>query len=195
MASRSMIRLIELLRKEHRDMEELLLVMEDELSVFNRQERPDYELLQAVTAYFQDYPDCGHHPKEDMIFEKLKARSPVAAECVGDLESEHRDEASRLRRVEDLVRNILLDHDIMPRRAFDDAVRDFIEQERAHIGMEERLLFPAAAKALRPEDWAEIESRWNDTKDSLFNIGMEEKCRSLRDRVLHWAREAKGNRG
>ncbi len=188
-----MIGLIELLREEHRDMEELLLVMEGELSIFDRQERPDYELLQAVIGYFQDYPDCGHHPKEDMIFEKLKARAPAAAESVGDLEAGHREEATRLRRVEDMVRNILLDHDIMPRRAFDDAVRDFIEQERAHITMEERLFFPAAAKVLQPEDWAEIESRWNDTKDSLFNIGMQQKCHSLRDRVLHWAREAKGN--
>jgi len=190
-----MSRLIELLREDHRDMEELLLVMEGELGTFDRQERPDYELLQAVIGYFQDYPDCSHHPKEDMIFEKLKARSPAAAESIGDLEAEHRDEAIRLRRVEDMIRNILLDNDIMPRQAFDDAMRDFIEQERAHIRMEERFLFPAAAKALRPEDWAEIESQWNDTKGSLFNVGMEEKCYSLRDRVLRWAREAKGNRG
>ena len=190
-----MTRIIELLREEHREMEELLLVLEGELDIFNRQERPDYELLQAVISYFLDYPDCCHHPKEDMIFEKLKVRSSAAAESVGELEAEHRDEAARLRQVEDVVRNILLDHDIMPRQVFDRAVRDFIEQERVHIRMEERLFFPAAAKTLRPEDWAEIESRWNDTKDSLFNIGIEEKCHSLRDRVLHWAREAKGNRG
>ena len=190
-----MTRIIELLREEHREMEELLLVMEGELDIFNRQERPDYELLQAVISYFLDYPDCCHHPKEDMIFEKLKVRSSAAAESVGELEAEHRDEAVRLRQVEDVVRNILLDHDIMPRQVFDRVVRDFIEHERVHIRMEERLFFPAAAKTLRPEDWAEIESRWNDTKDSLFNIGIEEKCHSLRDRVLHWAREAKGNRG
>ncbi len=175
-------------------MEELLLVIEGELSTFDRQERPDYELLQAVIAYFRNFPDCSHHPKEDMIFEKLAARSPAAAKSVGDLEAEHRDEAMRLRRVEDMVHTILLDHEIMPRQVFDDAVRDFIAQERSHIGMEERLLFPAAVKALRAEDWAEIESRWNDTKASLFNIGMVEKCHSLRDRALQWAREAKGNR-
>jgi hemerythrin-like domain-containing protein len=190
-----MIRLIELLREEHRSMEELLLVMEGELSIFDQQERPDYELLQAVIGYFRDYPDCSHHPKEDMIFEKLKALSTVAAERVGDLEAEHRDEAIRLRRVEDMIRNILLDHDIMPRQGLVDAVHDFVEQERLHIKMEERLLFPVAAEVLRPEDWAEIESRWSDTQASLFNIAMEEKCQSLHDRVLQWAREAKGNRG
>jgi hemerythrin-like domain-containing protein len=190
-----MIKFIELLREEHRDMEALLLVMERELSIFDRQGRPDYAVLQAVIDYFRDYPDCSHHPKEDMLFEKLRARSPATAEGVGDLEAEHRDEARRLRLVDDMVQSILLDHEIMPRQAFDDAVRDFIAHERSHIAMEERLLFPAAAKALRPEDWAQIESRWKDTEASLFNIGMAEKCQSLRDRVLQWAREAKGNRG
>ena len=189
-----MTRIIELLREEHREMEELLRVLESELNIFNRQERPDYELLQAVISYFLDYPDCCHHPKENMIFEKLKVRSPAVAESIGDLEVEHRDEAARLRQVQDVVRNILLDHDIMPRQVFDRAGRDFIEQERVHMRMEERLLFPAAVRTLRPEDWAEIESRWGDTKGSLFNIGIEEKCYSLRDHILQWAREAQKKR-
>ena len=189
-----MTRIIELLREEHREMEELLRVLESELNIFNRQEQPDYELLVSVISYFLDYPDCCHHPKEDMIFEKLKVRSPAAAESVGNLEAEHRDEAARLRQVQDVVSNILLDHDIMPRQVFDRAVRDFIEQERAHMGMEERLLFPAAVRTLRPEDWAEIESRWGDTKTSLFTIGIEEKYHSLRDHILQWAREAQKKR-
>lgn len=188
-----MSRIIEMLREEHRDIEKLLLVLEDELSVFDRQERPDYEVIQAVIRYFQDYPDCCHHPKEDMIFEKLKARDPVAAKSVGDLEAEHRHEGRRLQRVADIVRNILLDHEI-PRQTFDDVMHDFIEKERAHMRMEERLLFQAAVNALRPDDWAEIDSRWSDKKDTLFNVGIEERCLSLRDRILRWERENKENR-
>jgi len=62
------------------------------------------------------------------------------------------------------------------------------------MAMEERFLFPAAVTTLRAEDWQEIDSRWSQNKDSLFNVGMEEKCNSLRDRVLQWARENKENR-
>ena len=76
-----MTRIIETLREEHRNIEELLLVLEHELSVFDRNERPDYEVIQGVIRYFEDYPDCCHHPKEDMIFEKLKARDAVAAKA------------------------------------------------------------------------------------------------------------------
>jgi len=183
-----MTRMIELLRDEHRDIEQLLKVLEDELKVFNRRERPDYEIIRAVIDYFQDYPDCCHHPKEDMIFEMLKARDPLAAKRIGDAEAEHRQETERLDRVAEVVRNVLLDRDIL-RETFSKVMRDFIDHQRGHMAMEERSLFPAAASALRPQDWQEIDSKWNDKTETLFNAAMEEKCYSLRDRILRWGRE------
>ena len=187
-----MTRIIETLREEHRNIDELLLVLEQELDVFDRNERPDYEIIQAVIDYFQDYPDCCHHPKEDMIFEQLKARDPVAAERVGDLEAEHYNEGKRLRRVADVVRNILTDHVVL-RQTFDDVMRDFIEHERKHMEMEERLFFSAAVNALRPEDWAGIDAKWSGRKDSMFDVAIEERCQSLRERILHWRRENREN--
>ena len=184
--------IIETLRGEHRNIEELLLVLEQELNVFDRNERPDYEIIQAVINYFQDYPDCCHHPKEDMIFEKLKARDPVAAEAVGDLEAEHQNEGSRLRRVADMIRIILTDHDVL-RQSVRDAIRDFIDLERKHMEMEERVLFSVAAKALRPEDWVRIEAMWSEENDSMFNVAVEERCQSLRVRILQWERDNQEN--
>lgn len=187
-----MTKIIETLRDEHRNIGELLLVLEQELSVFDRNERPDYEVIQAVIRYFEDYPDCCHHPKEDMIFEKLKARDAITAGSVGDLEAEHHDEGRRLRRVAQVVRSVLTDHDIL-RQTFHDTMRDFIDQERKHMDMEERVLFPAAIKTLQPKDWAEIEVVWSKTKDSLFNAVIEERCQSLRERILEWERDNQEN--
>ena len=68
---------IEILRQEHRNIEKLLRVLERELSLFDRGERPDYEVIHAVIDYFTDYPDSCHHPKEDMIFERLKCVTPA----------------------------------------------------------------------------------------------------------------------
>ena len=76
---------IELLRQEHRNIEKLLLVLERELGVFARGDRPDYEVVHAVIGYFQVYPDTYHHPLEDMVFEKLKVRNSSAAARIGDL--------------------------------------------------------------------------------------------------------------
>jgi len=85
----TMIDIIQGLRQEHRNIESLLGVLERELSVFDRAERRDYEVVLAVIDYFKDYPDSCHHPKEDMIVEKLKARDPAAAATIGDLEAQH----------------------------------------------------------------------------------------------------------
>ena len=84
-----MSNIIQILLEEHRNIDKLLLVLEHELEVFDRSEEPDYEILQAVIQYFQDYPENCHHPKEDMVFEKLKLRDPTAAERIGDVEAEH----------------------------------------------------------------------------------------------------------
>ncbi len=183
-----MSRMIELLREEHRDIAQLLDVLEDELKTFNRLERPDYDVIEAIIRYFQDYPDCCHHPKEDMIFAKLKLRNPGVAKRVGDVEADHRQETERLDRVAKIVRNVLLDREI-PRQTFSEVMRDFIDHQRLHMAMEERSFFPAAANALRPEDWQEIDANWNDKTQTLFNVAMEEKCHSLRDRILRWGRD------
>ena len=62
-----MIEIIEILRQEHRNLEKLLCVLEQELRVFDRGERPDYEVFGAIIEFFKKYPELlssskgGHH--------------------------------------------------------------------------------------------------------------------------------------
>jgi hemerythrin-like domain-containing protein len=188
-----MSRLIEILLKEHRNIEKLLRVLEQELDVFDRPESPDYEILQAVVEYFQDYPESYHHPKEDIVFEKLKLRDPSAVARIGDVEAEHQLEAKRLRRFAQAINDILAGREY-PRQSFHNVVRDFIDHQRQHMHKEEQLLYPAAIKGLRAEDWAEIESRLNNRKDPLFDGVAEKKFDALRQTVLRWERETQANR-
>ncbi len=154
-----MPKIIDILLEEHQNIKKLLLVLEHELEVFDRSERPDYEILQTIIQYFQGYPESCHHPKEEMIFGKLKARDPTAAKRCGDVEADHGVEAKRLRSFARVVDYILADQEFL-RETFHLAVHDFIEHQRHHLEKEERLLFPASVKALRPEDWAEIDARF-----------------------------------
>jgi hemerythrin-like domain-containing protein len=188
-----MSNIIQILLEEHRNIDKLLLVLEHELEVFDRSEEPDYEILQAVIQYFQDYPESCHHPKEDMVFEKLKVRDPAAANRIGDVEAEHQVETKRLRRLVDAVEEILAGREFL-RQTFHDVVRDFIEHQRQHMDKEERLLFPAAIQGLRPDDWAEIDARLNDRKDPLFNGVIETKFQALQRTILRWQRETETSR-
>jgi hemerythrin-like domain-containing protein len=188
-----MSNIIQILLEEHRNIDKLLLVLEHELEVFDRSEEPDYEILQAVIQYFQDYPESCHHPKEDMVFEKLKVRDPAAANRIGDVEAEHQVETKRLRRLVDAVEEILAGREFL-RQTFHDVVRDFIEHQRQHMNKEERLLFPAAVQGLRPDDWAEIDARLNDRKDPLFNGAIETKFQALQRTILRWQWETETSR-
>ena len=184
---------IEILRQEHRNIEKLLRVLEQELNVFSRGERPDYEVVLAAIDYFKAYPDACHHPKEDMIFERLKERDAGAAATIGDLAAEHQEGAKRLRKVAQTVEAVLNDQDLLRRNVYD-VVRDFIERERQHMAMEERSVFPAAVKALRSTDWAEIALKLADRHDPLFQPNFEEQFNTLRRKILEMEEEAEGLR-
>ena len=188
-----MSNIIQILLEEHRNIDKLLLVLEHELEVFDRSEEPDYEILQAVIQYFQDYPESCHHPKEDMVFEKLKVRDSAAANSIGDVEAEHQVETKRLRRLVEAVEEILAGREFL-RQTFHDVVHDFIEHQRQHMDKEERLLFPAAVQGLRPDDWAELDARLNDRKDPLFNGVIETKFQALQRMILRWQRETETSR-
>ena len=66
--------IIERLSQEHRNIEKLLAILERELEVFDRGDRPDYEVIRAVISYFEVYPEVYHHPQEDLVLAKLRTR-------------------------------------------------------------------------------------------------------------------------
>ena len=121
--------IIELLSREHRNIEKLLDVLDRELEVFDRGDRPDYEVIRAVISYFEVYPELYHHPQEDLVFAKLILRDPAEAAKIGDLRREHRKGAERLRRVAQAVDKVLADRELL-REDVDHIIRDFIENER-----------------------------------------------------------------
>jgi len=72
-----MVEIIEVLRQEHRNIEKLLRVLERELSVFDRGDRPDYEVVLAVIDYFKDCPDTCHQTRWNNLLRGLAVRLAV----------------------------------------------------------------------------------------------------------------------
>ena len=188
-----MIEIIEILRQEHRNIEKLLRVMEQELDVFDRGERPDYEVVAAVIDFFEKYPDRCHHPKEDLIYEKFKTRHPGRAASIADLQAEHREGAVRLRRVAQAVASVLNDQDML-RENIDRIIRDFIDSERKHIVLEDDVVFPAIVATLRSEDWAEIALTLAERYGPPAEADFEEQFSTLRRNILQLEEEAAARR-
>jgi len=179
------------LQKEHADFSRLLDLLDRELAVFAKGERPDYDLVGAVIDYCLEYPDAVHHPKEDLIYRILKSRDAELARIVGDLEDEHGKIAAMTRELAEAMRQVLAE-ELVDRQAVHDLTRSFVRRYRHHIALEEERVFPAAAQALSAEDWAAIDARLEHRDDPLFGNAVVERFQRLRDNIEGLAVIARG---
>lgn len=173
---------LDFLRQEHRNMAALLRVLERQLSEFESGDRPDYDLVRTILDYLLSFPDVCHHPKEDLIFDKLRDRDPLTAERVGDLRSAHDELAARAQKFETGLRAVLEEAE-MPREAFIRLARRFIDLQQQHIDTAESVFFPAVEEALTTTDWAELNALVARTEDALGRF------EQLRKTILQWSAE------
>jgi hemerythrin-like domain-containing protein len=80
--------IVQSLRRDQRDIEQLLNILEQECDLFRRAERPDYGILVEIIDYFQSYLGRYYHSKEDLMFSAAKRRDATSARIVGDIVAE-----------------------------------------------------------------------------------------------------------
>ncbi|HLY57133.1 MAG TPA: hemerythrin domain-containing protein [Stellaceae bacterium] len=179
-----MSRACEELNEEHRRIVQVLDCLERQVNRFAANERPDFDVIAATVEYFQGFPDLCHHPKEDRIFDLLMARDAISAWIVGDLEQAHRQLAEKLRSFAVLVHDVALDAELR-RDEFAAAARRFIESQRQHLAMEEASFFPAAERALTPEDWVAVAAAARQL-EALDRGSTESKFEALARDIRAW---------
>ncbi len=168
-----------LLRLEHHNMDDLLLVIEQQLD----QDGPlDLELLQTIMGYFADYPDQCHHPVEDLIYRKLHKRDPPRAEPVGHMLKSHRDISALTRACMNALDEPVNDEGVRS-TTLQETLRDFVDHYRAHMREEETQFFPLAREVLSGDDWAEVDYELFDRRDPLFDRAVEERFSALREHI------------
>ena len=182
-----MPKILDELRQDHRDNARLLDLLGREMKVFKEGGLPDYELVENILEYSLNYPDLFHHPKEDLIFQRLKDRDPASGNIVDDLGLEHAKLAALTRRFSNALKNVLEDEQL-PRDWFLDVAQDFVNFSRNHMQMEEVLFFPAAGKHLTADDWIEIEAASQKAGDPLFGELINEKYQRLYGKIDEWGK-------
>lgn len=168
-----------LLRMEHHNAADLLTLIERQLE---RDDEMDLKLLKSVADYFIDYPEQCHHPVEDLVFRKLRARDASRAAKVEELLEDHRAISELTRRFAQVLEEPVVD---AQGRTTDlrEVLRQFVDHYRRHMSEEEKVFFPAALAALTVGDWAEIEYDLFDRKDPLFDPDVEDRFRMLREEI------------
>ena len=128
---------------------------------------PDFATLRAMLFYVDEFPEKRHHRKEtELLFPKLRARTPLSRDMLDQLDGEH---GSGERRIRDLE-HALLGFEVMgePRReAFEQAAERYVRFYLAHMAMEEQQILPLAERVLTEADWAELDEAFASNRDPL----------------------------
>ena len=167
---------------EHVNFARLLNLLDDQLSLFHDGGSPDYALMLDIMFYMTHYSDVLHHPKEDLVFAKIKERDAAMAGIVDDL---HRQHARIHTAGAELVRHLddIINGTIASRASIEAAAREYVDGLRKHMRVEESDVLPLAATLLDSRDWSAIHAKIARIQDPLFGKHPERRYASLHAQI------------
>lgn len=178
-----MPRAIDQLARDHRNMRQILDIVDQEMQVYREGGTPDFDLLQLIMDYSLNYPELVHHPREDAVLRCLAQQDPDGGAAVGDLPGEHRKLSELTHRLAAAIGNAARDT-VMPRDWLDAIATEYLSRLRTHMADEERILFCRALAALTDEDWAAVEAHTRNLDDPLFGGKVADDYLRLHQRIM-----------
>ena len=156
------------LNSEHRYISSLLEALAEQADNLLPGRKPDYALMHDIVRYMASFPDEYHHPREDLVFDRLVARDPEARPIVEELLEGHREINRRSRELLGHLERITRDGHAADNRKIKYLCDRYIGHYWEHINTEEGKVFPRATAKLRPDDWFAVNTRAKYVDDPLF---------------------------
>ncbi len=182
-------KILDELREDHRNIALMLNLLEYEVKRIHDGEEPDFELLHDILSYLTVYSDAVHHPKEDLIYGKLRSRGANMSFGLERVEEDHRHLASLgqvLRRdFEAIVAGAAVTRDRVIADTF-----AYADRLRNHMRWEEDDLFIRADKLAAESATVSIDASHLTTDDPVFGQAPE----ALFDNLLRSIKKAAADR-
>lgn len=166
---------IDRLRAEHSNLERLVQLLQRHPVATARTSASGIALLVDALYYLTNFPDVTHHPLEDQIVERMRAKNALPPGFGDEIETQHKTLAWQgsglMRDLESAARE-----ETMPWELVEANVRLYAERLRHNMAVEELWLFPAAVRHLDEDDWRAIERTITaEAPDPLFPVPAEER--------------------
>jgi hemerythrin-like domain-containing protein len=175
--------LIESLREDHRNLSNLLRLLETNLLALQSDNDPDYPLMVDIIEYVYSYPDVFHHPREDLLYQAAMERDSSVREEIEPVLQQHSELKKCTHRLLDSL-NAVLNDALVDKTQLKDEIHEFIDLQRTHIMLEESRIYPHIERLLTSDDINWLDEQNPLTTDPLFGEHVEERFRQLYKRIL-----------
>jgi hemerythrin-like domain-containing protein len=177
--------LLDEIRDEHVSLLQVLGCLDRQVRILESGGHPDLDIVAAVLAYFEEFLDQHHHPKEDVLLARLRQRDPEAASLFDNFAEVHVELGASLRAFASAVRAALLEGELQ-RSAFARLAWRFIDLQRSHVAMEETNFLPAVERALTADEWSELAASFPECPDPMRGGPGEERYEYMRRDIVKW---------
>ncbi|MDQ0036882.1 hemerythrin-like domain-containing protein [Variovorax boronicumulans] len=146
---------------------------------------PDFATLRAMLFYVDEFPEKRHHRKEtELLFPKLRARTPISRDLLDKLDSDHARGERRIRDVE----HALLAFEMLGesrREALERTVGEYVDFYLSHMALEEREILPLAERVLTEDDWRDLDEAFAQNRDPMTGHVADLEYNALFTRIVN----------
>lgn len=169
---------VDRLIREHRNIGQLLLVLDSYFAAMSSGDDVDERLLTDAMTYMTDYVDAFHHAKEQLAVEAVANRSRAIANARAELEAEHRRIGEAGAWLRSTLEQALRDQPISRRKLIAVGM-SYTAEMRRNIELEETVVFPALVEVLDADAWRLIDAKLPPQPDPLFGEGVHQRYAEL----------------
>ena len=176
------------LQQDHRNIREVLGLLSRQLDAVSDASGGDFEMMRDIMIYMTRYPDHTHHPKEDLMFERMRERGigPDTEATIAKLLREHVALAEKGVLFRDMLIGVV-DGAMVERDALVATGRDYVEFLRYHARLEDETVFLEAQKLLDDADWTMVRKGFEAQVDPVFGPVVDHEFDSLYDHIRYTA--------
>lgn len=164
-------------------MARILKLISSEVDALVAEEPRDLEVLDDAMRYMINYADKMHHPKEDVMFRRLREVAPETRELVEELFEEHLEITARGSAFHELVLAVEYG-DFVLRKEIVEKGREYVQTLYSHMRKEEENLLRTALKLTESNSDIDLGVEADELEDPLFGQSVQKEYQSLYQHIV-----------
>jgi hemerythrin-like domain-containing protein len=166
------------LQDEHRYFQSLIDIAIEQHKLLEEKGDVDLDILQDLLRYLSEYPADYHHPREDLMFDRLREVDPASGKYIDKLLEGHASIHESSNKLYFTVMRANNGENIRRGKLARD-LKNFIDGYEKNMHDEDGIVFVSALNAFGDDDWAQLEDGLEHVDDPLFGTRVRRRYRHL----------------